>query len=1735
MNERERTGTMKNAHPIVRATTSSPVGQDSTGVGSESAEPIIRLKLQKPLHWEWELTTSADALPVIQLLDKDGRLLVETTGRTAQRARGSFKKGLKTHEQFPIDESHVNSTSKEQTSSSPSMSSTASFVTTPFQINRNIDGFSSKFGTCSFIPRKSRSDVDIKERRSKKRHLSASKENSTMKTKIERNVEEAAENKKYSAGDYLRQQIMNDLRTRNTIGRTPEEIAKDRCKKVKAYLRSQSENLLNLVREEEYDGDDTKDTQDTKIRSSEKKSVPGNHSLNKSDTFNPEEKNPNEENKKVKPYLRTRSAVIPMEDSAKNNFKPNEGDRPVGKIKDDMNEEELTKIRTFLREKIQRRMNMEQARSRSVINTDIPEENVRIKKRYSDYNCENDRKNYRTRKVRSETSILRFDPEIFEREKLKFDKEREKSTNCGGLLEDSQLQRQPRNYRRSRSAVLVETSKVDNRPKSQVKRKASSLERRKFYCKIKSDILLGQEEAEATPVSVENLANSPRRIKSQENVERSWREYKERKRSEKYHRESERELPEEDFMSKPRWKDLQRDLCFSRNCKICQNLRNCVNPLYEKSQESPELSMEKKTTKFLKDEISTNSSRPNTSLQENYLLFEKENANNHQSPITAEIQVKNRDDDIGSVSVSNVNSPNFAYNTNPSKSAFKNYRELYAHSNVKKSDTFKIVDGSEELKEHVNGSDTKINDGNGSDSDFGYLNGEGLLANKSNEDITKDYFKRVYELLKKRQEEMRKSANEAHEFPNREDSSSSNYFEEIQKKRHRRKKKDKNPQEYHSYEYIHDQRQVNQPEETEESTMGSNLSRHNGKGLTGRRTQSSGNLCDPKGKLNSMGKRLVPCSSSQKERYKFCGSLPNHLDDKDVLDDDQRDNNNIMSDTISGNFGTLPHKKRSLGVHFSDSGPTGTLDLVKHRSQDSFDENDPWRYQQSDLDLVRCRHGNFDSVKRNRSADTVLVDSGRKYGRGVALEDRCHRNSDLDLVGTLPKRKQDARNSSGRSLESNSSSSQPCIVNATDNDDLLMKIVHKPDCELVKHRQQLGKCVDLKLSKLTSGEPQDQGYASERSPEDEHPPSLPGQPFPSVTPESTFRVTLQKSSRGLGLSVSGGGTAGPVRVKRLFPQQPAALSNKLQTGDILLAANGIPLTGLTNYEALEVLRTTPSTVELVVCRLPGDSNVTPPGAPPPPPARREPSSLRILNPLPPLQIEPCGEFDIEMTKVGGSLGFTLRKADSSALGHYVRALVREPALSDKRIQPGDKIVAVDNTPLSPMSHEEAVQLLRQCGPTVKLRLYRDLAQTPVSALSPTEPDHPLRPPRTSLRQEAVDMLCDLAVRKLSPGTSSGSSSCKQQQSPGPSCNSPRRRRLATRTSTAETNQETPESKMHDVQTTSSTASQAETASDSDQCSVKTQITNSQANTPATDIIDPPPLYDIYNDIDDDELSKPTSNNAAAARPSFLDLSAPQGKPHFQFCSVDSDCEYPGDGDVIFAEAERGRLAEPNYDNDRNVTVMSSDEHDNDLPSEPASMPPMLSSTSSTSTAAFSYKNPAYQSANPACGSADPTGGQSKNKTTHSSDQDIPGKVLGTDDPGGSKGLLKWKGVMFAPNDEADTEHDPEETGKDTTDSVALAEDLEQGSEVFMVELTRGWNSRLGFSLQPEGNCTVISVVHPDSVAAKDGRLKQGDVLLMVNEESVEHMSTADIIDLLRKIRGSIGITVMRRSKRDNIT
>lgn len=56
------------------------------------------------------------------------------------------------------------------------------------------------------------------------------------------------------------------------------------------------------------------------------------------------------------------------------------------------------------------------------------------------------------------------------------------------------------------------------------------------------------------------------------------------------------------------------------------------------------------------------------------------------------------------------------------------------------------------------------------------------------------------------------------------------------------------------------------------------------------------------------------------------------------------------------------------------------------------------------------------------------------------------------------------------------------------------------------------------------------------------------------------------------------------------------------------------------------------------------------------------------------------------------------------------------------------------------------------------------------------------------------------------------------------------------------------------------------------------------------------------------------------------------------------------------------------------------------------------------------------------------------------------------------------------------------------------------SQILTIEMTRGWNSRLGFSLQSgaNGTDTEIVAIYADSLAARDGRLKVGDVILEVS-------------------------------------
>ncbi|KAG9275334.1 tyrosine-protein phosphatase non-receptor type 13-like isoform X1 [Astyanax mexicanus] len=104
--------------------------------------------------------------------------------------------------------------------------------------------------------------------------------------------------------------------------------------------------------------------------------------------------------------------------------------------------------------------------------------------------------------------------------------------------------------------------------------------------------------------------------------------------------------------------------------------------------------------------------------------------------------------------------------------------------------------------------------------------------------------------------------------------------------------------------------------------------------------------------------------------------------------------------------------------------------------------------------------------------------------------------------------------------------------------------------------------------------------------------SVRGKDYSFVSDANTLEVTLKKSPKGLGFSFlitdlrHEGGSV--VRIRRLFPGQPAEQCGLLRQGDVILAVNGEPLRGLYYQRVLQLLQGAPPEVKLTICRpLPG--------------------------------------------------------------------------------------------------------------------------------------------------------------------------------------------------------------------------------------------------------------------------------------------------------------------------------------------------------------------------------------------------------------------------------------------------------------------------------------------------------------------------------------------------------------------
>ncbi|XP_077033116.1 tyrosine-protein phosphatase non-receptor type 13 isoform X4 [Agelaius phoeniceus] len=387
-----------------------------------------------------------------------------------------------------------------------------------------------------------------------------------------------------------------------------------------------------------------------------------------------------------------------------------------------------------------------------------------------------------------------------------------------------------------------------------------------------------------------------------------------------------------------------------------------------------------------------------------------------------------------------------------------------------------------------------------------------------------------------------------------------------------------------------------------------------------------------------------------------------------------------------------------------------------------------------------------------------------------------------------------------------------------------------------------------------------------------------------VTAENTFEVKLLKNSSGLGFSFCREDNLTPeqlgstiVRVKKLFPGQPAAESGQIEIGDVILKVNGASLKGLSQQEVISALRGTSPEVSLLLCRPPsgilpdidpslltpihspqqvfpevsrevsgpssreqGDSSdenettdlskkrlkspsrrdsysdssrsgdeevmesaaqvglgwssalyqgsgqaearaqaqyeahpgqrdavrtILYPDQEAPGKAELEDSDLPLDLPVIPtcrtvpdvttsMLINDCyatpvseltshlGEIDSLLTQLEknaeeyepevelrvtltksdkGSLGFTVTKGNDS-VGCYVHDIVQDPAKSDGRLRPGDRLIKVNDIDVTNMSHTDAVNFLRAAPRTVRLVLGRVLELPKMPVLPHLLPD-----------------------------------------------------------------------------------------------------------------------------------------------------------------------------------------------------------------------------------------------------------------------------------------------------------------------------------------------------------------------------------------------------------------------------
>uniref|UniRef100_A0A3P9MDM1 Multiple PDZ domain crumbs cell polarity complex component n=1 Tax=Oryzias latipes TaxID=8090 RepID=A0A3P9MDM1_ORYLA len=200
-------------------------------------------------------------------------------------------------------------------------------------------------------------------------------------------------------------------------------------------------------------------------------------------------------------------------------------------------------------------------------------------------------------------------------------------------------------------------------------------------------------------------------------------------------------------------------------------------------------------------------------------------------------------------------------------------------------------------------------------------------------------------------------------------------------------------------------------------------------------------------------------------------------------------------------------------------------------------------------------------------------------------------------------------------------------------------------------------------------------------------------PIVSRTPswQHVETIELVNDGTGLGFGIVGGKTTGVI-VKTILPGGIADQDGRLRSGDHILRIGDTDLHGMGKEQVAQVLRQCGNRVKLVVTRAPVEET---------------PSAVMSVV-LPTVSsLELCTHsVSIELKKSISPFNSVIHDS-SEPSGIFVKSITKDSAVDqDGRIHVGDQIIAVDGVNIQGHTNQQAVELLRHTGQTVRLKLIR---------------------------------------------------------------------------------------------------------------------------------------------------------------------------------------------------------------------------------------------------------------------------------------------------------------------------------------------------------------------------------------------------------------------------------------------